>query len=82
MQRLSSCSSWIWFVLFTFALWKLVLKYHDQDPYNNQLAAVESQNKQAYINMIKPGYVVYWEVTMFLNSFEFSEGLTTVTECY
>ena len=28
---------------------KLVLKYHDQDFHNNQLAAVESQNKQAYI---------------------------------
>ena len=38
---------------------ELVLKYHDQDPYNNQLAAVQSQNKQACINMIKPGSVVY-----------------------
>ena len=46
---------------------ELVLKYHDQDPYNNQLAAVQSQNKQACINMIKPGSVVYWEVTLFLN---------------
>ena len=46
---------------------ELVLKYHDQDPYNNQLAAVQSQNKQACINVIKPGSVVYWEVTLFLN---------------
>ena len=46
---------------------ELVLKYHDQDPYNNQLAAVQSQNKQACINLIKPGSVVYWEVTLFLN---------------
>ena len=43
----------IWLVLFTFAP---VLKNHDQDFY--QMAAVESQNKQAYINMIKPGSVV------------------------
>ena len=35
---------------------KLVLKYHDQNCYNNHLAAVESQNKQAYI---KPGSAVY-----------------------
>ena len=33
----------------------------------NQLAAVQSQNKQACINIIKPGSVVYWEVTLFLN---------------
>ena len=46
---------------------ELVLKYHDQYPYNNQLAAVQSQNKQACIKMIKPGSVVYWEVTLFLN---------------
>ena len=38
---------------------ELVLKYHDQGPYNNQLAAVQSQNKQACINTIKPGSVVY-----------------------
>ena len=35
------------------------LKYHDQDPYNNQLAAVQSQDKQACISLIKPGSVVY-----------------------
>ena len=38
---------------------ELVLNYHDQDPYNNQLAAVQSQIKQACTNMIKPGSVVY-----------------------
>ena len=41
---------------------ELVLKYHDQDPYNNQLAAV-----QACIKIIKPGCDAYWEVTLFLN---------------
>ena len=35
------------------------LKYDDQDPYNNQLAAVQSQNKQACINLIKPESVVF-----------------------
>ena len=31
--------------------------------HNNQLAAEESQNKQAYI---KPGPPVSWEVTLFM----------------
>ena len=49
------------FGLFHFLLYfkELVLKYHDQDPYNNQLASAQSQNKQADINIIRPGSVVY-----------------------
>ena len=65
-SNISSCSSWIWFHLLLY-FEELALKYHDQDPYNNQLAAVQSQYKQACINMMKPGSVVYWEVTLFLN---------------
>ena len=45
----------LWFGLFYIILHleKLVLKYHNQNFYNNELVAIESQNKQAYINMIK-----------------------------
>ena len=69
----------LWFGLFNFPLHfeNIVLQYYDQDFYNIQLPAVESQNKQT---CIKLGSSVYWELSHPDHELS-SEGLTTVTEC-